>query len=122
MKKLYLLLLLPLMIGMSACQPKLNADDVIDSVLEGERNHLPMKLQKLPSVDNITIDSLRIMVDSEPMSGYLYTTWYDGKKSFSIIVEVTDIRNSVEHKGYIEWKSDWSSAASAYLQKKIFSY
>ena len=122
MKKFYLFLLLSLMIGMSACQSKLKVEDVIETVVEGERNHLPMKLQNLPIVDNITVDSLRILVDSEPMSGYLYTTWYDGQKSFSIIVQVTNIRNSKEHKDYIEWNSDWSSAAQAYLQKRYFRF
>ena len=122
MKKFYLFLLLPLMIGMSACQSKLTADDVIESVLDGERDRLPMILQNLPSVDNITVDSLHILVDSEPMSGYLYTTWYDGQKSFSIIVQVLDIKKSEEHKDYIEWKSDWGSAKDTYLQKRYFRF
>ena len=122
MKKFYLFLLLPLMIGMSACQSKLTADDVIESVLDGERDRLPMILQNLPSVDNITVDSLHILVDSEPMSGYLYTTWYDGQKSFSIIVQVIDIKKSEEHKDYIEWKSDWGSAKDTYLQKRYFRF
>ena len=122
MKKFYLFLLLPLIIGMSACQPKMKVDDVIESVLDAERNHLPMKLQNLPIVDNITVDSLRILVDSEPMSGYLYTTWYDGQKSFSIIVQVIDIKKSEEHKDYIEWKSDWGSAKDTYLQKRYFRF
>ena len=122
MKKFYLFLLLPLMIGMSACQSKLTADEVKELVMEGERDRLPMILQNLPSVDNITVDSLRLLVESEPMSGYLYTTWYYGQKSFSIIVKVTNIRNSKEHKDYIEWNSDWASAAQAYLQKQLYSY
>ena len=122
MKKFYLFLLLPLMIGMSACQSKLTADDVIESVLDGERDRLPMILQNLPSVDNITVDSLHILVDSEPMSGYLYTTWYDGQKSFSIIVQVIDIKKSEEHKDYNEWKSDWGSAKDTYLQKRYFRF
>ena len=122
MKKFYLFLLLPLMIGMSACQSKLTADDVIESVLDGERDRLPMILQNLPSVDNITVDSLRLLVESEPMSGYLYTTWYDGQKSFSIIVQVIDIKKSEEHKDYIEWKSDWGSAKDTYIQKRYFRF
>ena len=122
MKKFYLFLLLPLMIGMSACQSKLTADDVIESVLDGERDRLPMILQNLPSVDNITVDSLHILVDSEPMSGSLYTTWYDGQKSFSIIVQVIDIKKSEEHKDYIEWKSDWGSAKDTYIQKRYFRF
>ena len=122
MKKFYLFLLLPLVIGMSACQSKLTADDVIESVLDGERDRLPMILQNLPSVDNITVDSLHILVDSEPMSGYLYTTWYDGQKSFSIIVQVIDIKKSEEHKDYIEWKSDWGSAKDTYIQKRYFRF
>ena len=122
MKKFYLFLLLPLMIGMSACQSKLTADDVIESVLDGERDRLPMILQNLPSVDNITVDRLHILVDSEPMSGYLYTTWYDGQKSFSIIVQVIDIKKSEEHKDYIEWKSDWGSAKDTYIQKRYFRF
>ena len=122
MKKFYLFLLLPLMIGMSACQSKLTAEEVKELVMEGERDRLPMILQNLPSVDNITVDSLHILVDSEPMSGYLYTTWYDGQKSFSIIVQVIDIKKSEEHKDYIEWKSDWGSAKDTYIQKRYFRF
>ena len=122
MKKFYLFLLLTLMIGMNACQSKLKVDDVIETVLEGERNYLPMKLQNSPAVDNITVDSLRLLVKSEPMSGYLYTTWYYGQKSFSIIVKVTNIRNSKEHKDDIVWNSDWSTATCDYLEKLIDSY
>ena len=122
MKKFYLFLLLTLMIGMNACQSKLKVDDVIETVLEGERNYLPMKLQNSPAVDNITVDSLRLLVKSEPMSGYLYTTWYDGQKSFSIIVKVTNIRNSKERKDDIVWNSDWSTATCDYLEKLIDSY
>ena len=122
MKKFYLFLLLTLMIGMNACQSKLKVDDVIETVLEGERNYLPMKLQNSPAVDNITVDSLRLLVKSEPMSGYLYTTWYYSQKSFSIIVKVTNIRNSKEHKDDIVWNSDWSTATCDYLEKLIDSY
>ena len=122
MKKFYLFLLLTLMIGMNACQSKLKVDDVIETVLEGERNYLPMKLQNSPAVDNITVDSLRLLVKSEPMSGYLYTTWYYGQKSFSIIVKVTNIRNSKERKDDIVWNSDWATATCDYLEKLIDSY
>ena len=123
MKKFNLFLLLPLMIGMSACQSKLKVDDVIESVLEGERSYVSMKLLESPPIaDNITVDSLRLLVKSEPMSGYLYTTWYDGQKSFSIIVKVTNIRNSKEHKDDIVWNSDWSTATCDYLEKLIDSY
>ena len=108
---------------MSACQSKLKVDDVIESVLEGERSYVSMKLLESPPIaDNITVDSLRLLVESEPMSGYLYTTWYDGQKSFSIIVQVIDIKKSEEHKDYIEWKSDWGSAKDTYLQKRYFRF
>ena len=120
MKKNYLFLLIPLMIGMSACKSSLNPDDAKAAVMSGERNHLPMLIQQLSIVDEITIDSMQILVDSEPMSGYLYTTWTKGKRSTPIIIEVDDIQQSAEHKGYIEWRADWENARKAYLKKHSY--
>ena len=105
-----------LVLCMNACH-HLTAEDAKISVMEGERNRIPVITQQLSDVDDITIDSMRMVVTSEPMMGYLYTTWKNGKSSVPIIVVVSDIHKSKEHKGYIEWQSDWGSANMAYFRQ-----
>ena len=36
-----------------------------------------------------------------------------------MVVAVSDIRTSKEHKGYIEWRSDWNSAYRAFIMKGL---
>ncbi len=105
-----------LVLCMNACH-HLTAEEAKNSVMNGERNRIQVITQQLSDVDDITIDSMRMVVSSEPMMGYLYTTWKNGKSSVPIIVVVSDIRRSKEHKGYIEWQSDWESAYTAYFRQ-----
>jgi hypothetical protein len=62
---------------------------------------------------------MHIIVDQEPMSGYLYTTWIAKGVSTPIIVNVTDIHKSKTAKGYIEWTADWESAGKAYMMNTM---
>ena len=121
MKRLFLLLTLPIFIGFASCTQKYSADEVTELVMAGEIERLPLLKQEMLVVDDITIDSMCLLIDDEPMSGYLYTTWIADNDSTPIIVEVDKIRRSLEHKGYIEWKSDWNKARIAYAQNLLSS-
>ena len=116
MKKLFLLLI-PVLMGLTACNNKLTADKAEEAVMRGEQDRIPLLIQQITIVEDITIDSMRITVDSEPMEGYLYTTWKNRNSETPIIVPVLNIRSSEEHNGYIEWESDWESATKAYVMK-----
>ena len=117
MKRL-LFLFIPFLLGMTACN-QMTSEQAEKSVMQGEIDRLPLLLQSIPFVDDITIDSIRLNVTAEPMQGYLYTTWKSGVNETSIIVPVSNIHSSKENKGYIEWQSDWESAAKAYLMKRL---
>lgn len=119
MKKTLFLLLLPVLIGFYSCN-RLTPEDAKSSVIAGAKDQVPLLLQQLFYVDDIIVDSMRIVVDQEPMSGYLYTTWTTKNNTSPIIVNVTDIRRSKEAKGYIEWTADWESAAKAYFVNSLF--
>ena len=133
MKKLFILLI-PVLIGLTACGNKLTVEQAEAAVLQGENEKLPLLIQKMADVESIVIDSIHIRIVDEPMSGYLYTTWqyavkrtirptveemmrgiYESKhidehREKQVIVEVDNIRQSVEHKGYIEWETNWPEA------------
>ena len=112
----YLVLSAVLYVFVSCEKQVLTEEEAQRAVIDGERDHLPLILQKMSDVESITIDSLRIHVKDEPMSGFLYTTWeytptsflalHRGKKRIkNIIVSVDSIRQSKTHEGYIEWQS-----------------
>lgn len=116
MKKILVLLFIPVFFCITACH-KITAEEAENVIMEGELERLPIILQALPHVKDITLDSIRLVVKDEPMEAYLYTTWKYGKKKFPIIVPVHDIKSSKEHRGYIEWSTDWDSANKVYVRK-----
>jgi hypothetical protein len=118
MKKTLFLLLLPILLGLDSCN-RITPEKVEAIVIEGSRDRLPLLLQQLLFIDNITVDSMNLMVKTEPMSGYLYTTWTADNISSPIIVNVTNIKKSKENKGYLEWDADWESAAKAFYLKTM---
>lgn len=109
-------------LGLTSCQQHvLTEEEAQSAVLNGEQERLPLVLQSMSDVESITIDSMRIHVKDEPMSGFLYTTWTYNvtisyypqkveKRGKSIIVPVNDIRQSQSHDGYVEWRSSWDEA------------
>lgn len=125
MKK-HLILLLPLL-ALFACSTKLNPEDAKSAVLNGEIKRLPLLVQTLKSVgvEDITIDSLVLLTEDEPMTGMLYTTWTKKEsnwrtgretiKEIPIIVKVDSIRSSSTQKGYIEWQSRWELAGASFI-------
>jgi hypothetical protein len=116
-----ILFLLPIMmLGLTSCGDKLTAESVEASILQGEKAELPLLIQSMALiVDDITIDSVRVTVDEEPMQGYIYTTWKKGKNEQSIIVLVDSIRQDANRKGYIQWLTLWEDAATSYVMKSI---
>ena len=119
MKRVFLFLLPVMILGLTACGNKLTKEQAEAAVLQGERDRLPLLLQTLSFVDDITIDSIHMTITEEPMQGYLYTTWKNGKKEQSIIVHVDSVRQDATRKGYIQWQSSWDNAARSYLMKSL---
>ena len=126
----YLVLSAVLYVFVSCEKQVLTEEEAQRAVIDGERDHLPLILQKMSDVESITIDSLRIHVKDEPMSGFLYTTWeytptsflalHGGKKRIkNIIVSVDSIRQSKTHEGYIEWQSNWKDAYEVVLKDML---
>ena len=118
MKKSFIVLLLPVLLGVASCH-RLTPEEVEACVIEGTSKQLPLIVQQLPFLDDITVDSMQLIVKSEPMSGYLYTTWTAGETSAPIIVNVTDIRKSKENQGYVEWQADWEAATMAFMMNAM---
>ena len=118
MRKVFYLLLLPIVMGLCSCNG-LTPEEAKEAVVAGVKDQVPLLVQQLFVVDDITIDSMRIVVDQEPMSGYLYTTWITNDNTCPVIVNVTDIQRSEKAKGYIEWTADWESAAKAYVMNSL---
>ena len=122
MKRVFLFLLPVMMLGLTACYQKLTAEQAEAAVLQGERDRIPLLLQTIPIIDDITIDSIHLTVTQEPMQGYLYTTWisYGTNKKrteIPIIVQVDSIRQDATRKDYIQWQSSWDNAAKSYVMK-----
>lgn len=117
---------------LASCSSKLKPEDAQQIVLNGERENLPLMIQTMSTmgVDDITIDSLVLIVRDEPMSGLLYTTWtssrenyYTGKTKVEetpMIIKVDSIISSPTQKDYVQWQSDWHTALATYIAKRIF--
>lgn len=118
MKRLFFLLAVTAL-ALTACNNKLTQEQAKKAVMQGETDRLPIMLQSLTFVDDITIDSLQLLVTDEPMQGMLYTTWKRGKKTQTIIVQVDSIRTDINRKNYIQWESNWEDAARAYFMKSL---
>lgn len=102
----------------SACH-KMTPEEVADIVLTSERERAPLIVQQMVVVEDITMDSIRISVQEFPMEGMLYTTWTVGGTQTPVIVQVRNIHESKEHRNYLEWETDWPSAAKAFLLRQI---
>jgi len=124
-KNISLGLLSVVLLALTSCA--LDPNVAGEAVLQGERDRVQLLQQEMSDLDSLTIDSLLLTCYDEPMSGYLYTTWYWTRKTQTRqmvgwgfetvntetpmqavkIISVTDIHKSKEHKDYIEWISDW---------------
>lgn len=119
MKRVFLFLLPVMILGLTACGNKFTAEQAEAAVLQGERDRLPLLIQSLPFVDDITIDSIHMTITEEPMQGYMYTTWKKDDNEQSIIVQVDSVRQDATRKGYIQWQSSWDNAARSYMLKSL---
>lgn len=91
MKKTIFLLSLTILMVFCSCK-RFTPEEAKETVIAGVKDQVPMLVQQFFFVDDISIDSMRIVVDQEPMSGYLYTTWTSKGISSPIIVNVSDIK------------------------------
>lgn len=126
------LLFLSVVSVLASCSSKLNPEDAKQIVLNGERENLPLVVQTMSAmgVDDITIDSLVLTVQDEPMSGLLYTTWTSSRKNYytgktnveemPMIIKVDSIISSPTQKGYVQWQTNWETALRTYVAKCIF--
>lgn len=122
MKKIfYFTIALASLFALQSCQAPLTPEDASRAILEGERERIPLYIQEFELKD-LTIDSLRMLIPIEPMSGLLYTTWtyehtlsyyesYERKekktiKTQPLIIQVTNIERSKDGR-LIQWISDW---------------
>ena len=135
MKKVLFFVTALFLLTLNSCgYHRLTVEEAKAAVVQGENEKLPLTIQRFHEVESIVIDSIHITVADAPMSGYLYTTWkyivkktvhptlneimngiYDSRevvenKEKQVIVEVFDIKNSIKHRGYIEWKVSWDDA------------
>lgn len=108
-----------LMLVCSACH-RITAEEVADIVLASERERAPLIVQQMVVVEDITMDSIRISVQNFPMEGMLYTTWTVDGTQTPVIVQVRNIHESKEHHDYLEWETDWMSAAKAFLLRQLY--
>ena len=103
-------------------------DVITEGIISSENKGLPMTIQKMEGVKNITIDKLIIVNNTDPYYGYLATTWeiYERHEcnlnecarnnyepyTYTLVtknvnVEVTHIHGE---GGKYEWRTDWYSA------------
>lgn len=106
---------------------EIQLDEIKKGIVEAENKGLPMTIQKLEGVKNITIDSIVVVNNTDPYYGYLVTTWEiyerheNNQREFSksyelysyklvqkqVNVEVKDIHGLGTK---FEWKTNWPDA------------
>ena len=119
MKKV--LFAIALLFMMSSCGNHIDLNEIKKGIIKVETERLPLTIQECDGVNNIRIDSIVIINNVEPYSGYLVTTWdiekekymgyREGYKSLqeskTVYVEVNDIE--INLRSYT-WKTDWFGA------------
>jgi len=121
MKRTIFLTLTPLLFLLCGCN-KLTPEIAKQSVIKGENERLTFVKQQLLVVEDITIDSMHIIINKEPMSGYLYTTWTskkNNKERFPIIINVSNIQRNSKNNDLVEWSTDWMSALKTFMYTEI---
>ena len=123
MKKNYFYALIMVVLGaMTSCGvPPLDPEEAAKAVLEGERARIPLYMQDY-ELTGLTIDSLRLLTDIEPMSALMFTTWtydvssYDytqkpykktTSKTRPVVIQVCHIQRLPENLKQIHWYSNW---------------
>lgn len=98
----------------------LKIEDIKQGIVETESKELPMTVQKLEGVKEISIDSLVIVNNTEPYYGYLVTTWkmekeYHDYKRYGETYEINpqvnvEVREINVKGSKFSWKTNWFGA------------
>lgn len=111
MKKTIIAILALMLLG--ACNTRINYEDVKQGILEQERGRLPLTIQSLDKVSNITIDSIVILNNINPHHGFLVTTWDYKEYSFSDLETKTvyvGIDSLMIDGNSFSWRTNWPEA------------
>ena len=106
---------------MFSCSNHVDINEIKQGIIEVETQRLPLTIQKCDNVNDIRIDSIVIINNVEPYSGYLVTSWdieeeeldwdlpgYRTKQETkTVYVEVSNIKT--DFKGYT-WETNWFGA------------
>lgn len=126
------------------CTQKADINAFKDEILRTETAKIPLYLQDFPEIQTITIDSMVIISNAEPYSGYLVTHWemdvrvkptveqltsmhYKDKyvrKNEQVLIPVDmEINYSLTFDGIkskVSWMSNWHQAYYQIRNKYIF--
>ncbi len=115
-KTLFLLFALTLL---ASCT-HIKIEDIKQGIVETESKELPMTVQKLEGVKEISIDSLVIVNNTEPYYGYLVTTWkmkkkYHDYKQYGETYEINlpvnvEVREISVKGSKFSWRTNWFGA------------
>lgn len=95
-------------------------DHICELILRDERERLPITIQGIDFVSNITIDSVRLIGNGS--EGVLYTTWttVQPNKTLPVVVELKFIDYSNwGDKENLSYKAQWSSAESEIFSRRL---
>lgn len=119
--KTTLLLLVSLLLLLPSCK-KLTPDAAKQAVFTGEQERLDYLIQTInahrfmsPEIHSITLDSIALTNDIEPMSGFIYSTWTVGKKHEvkNILILVDSIIQCPDNRDLVQWQTHWDDAYRA---------
>lgn len=113
----------------SRIEPVNQINEIKSTILQTERNRLPLRVQENQHVFSIQIDSVVFTNNVEPYSGYLITQWdLEEKQDLNVhewasnnykdkYVRTTkqiyiEIRNArIDKKGIVSWDALWDKAS-----------
>lgn len=113
-----------------SCGHKYSIDEIKAGIVERETANIPLLVQHIEDVQDITIDSMVITQNAEPYAGYLVTNWTytlsdidllfkddpdDGPKQMKLLVEVDSIQ--IEGDSF-SWKTKWDRALWDFIKEK----
>lgn len=91
---------------------------ITSAVIEQENARLPLTIQKLPGVTDISIDSMVVTNNVEPYSAYLVTTWSFNEKPGEVVYVPVDSITIKRSK--VSWKNiNWVEVGFAHAVKML---
>lgn len=106
---------------LSSCT-ELTPEVAKQAVITGEQERLDYLIQTInahrfmsPEIHSITLDSIALTNDVEPMSGFIYSTWTVGTKHEvkNILILVDSIIQYPDNKDLVQWHAHWDEAYRA---------